>query len=103
MAKKMLANKKYTTIGIQDAVVFCGGKISLSGRIAHDLCESDLDQVRKARIEVHLKKGDYFSTLAAVLHIITIDKKLDKNKVLKNLVCDLLYLQEKYQISKKIY
>ena len=102
MAKKIVANKKYTTIGIKDAVVFCGSKVSLSGRIAHDLCESDLDQIRKARIEVHLKKGDYFSTLAAVLHIVTIDKKLDKNKVLKNLVCDLLYLQAKYKITKRI-
>ncbi len=56
----------------------------------------------------HIKSNDYFGTLASVLTIVN-EKKDDYNKadlklidrILKNVIKDLIYLQDKYKIIKK--
>ena len=99
---KQFVGKTYAKIGANDAVLFCGAKKNDSAKIAHDFCEDELNETRKERVEMHIKKGDYFRTLAAILNVLLVDKTLDKNKVMQNLVCDLLYLQAKYKVVKKV-
>lgn len=62
----------------------------------------------EAGIKFHVKNGDYFGTMAAVLSLIKqqIKKGSDPetttlNKVFKNLEKDLLFLQNNYQIKLK--
>jgi hypothetical protein len=56
----------------------------------------------KKSVEFHIKSGDYFGTLAAVLSLVEQILKDDKEnrKILKNVVKDLLYLQKNYIIVK---
>ncbi len=58
--------------------------------------------------DFHIKSDDYFGTLASVLTIIN-EKKDSHDKsdlklidrILKNVIKDLMYLQDKYKIIKK--
>ena len=57
-------------------------------------------------LKFHIKSEDYFGTLATVLDLFRLDvleKKFisDKNKMLKGIVKDLVYLQNNYKIIKK--
>jgi len=62
-------------------------------------------------VKSHVKKEDYFGTIATILSLIEQDlnslktnnkKELLKiNQTLKNLEKDLLYLQKNYQINNK--
>ena len=57
-------------------------------------------------LKFHVKSEDYFGTLATVLDLFRLDvfeKKFifDKNKILKKIVKDLVYLQNNYKIIKK--
>jgi len=53
-------------------------------------------------IKFHIKSDDYFATLATVLSLMKQDKTgVDKNKVIKRLVRDLMFLQNNYKITKK--
>ena len=70
-------------------------------KLVHDFCEDELQDNRVKRIESHIQDGDYFNKIAAILNVILVDKNLDKEKVIKNLICDLFYLQDKYRIIKK--
>jgi len=60
----------------------------------------------KESLEFHIKSDDYFGTLATVLDLIKQQIFGDKKSKLKNAieskVSELLYLQENYQIVKKI-
>ncbi len=59
-------------------------------------------------LKFHIKSDDYFGTLASVLTIAN-DKKDSNDKsdirlidrILKNVIKDLIYLQDKYKIIKK--
>jgi len=62
--------------------------------------------MNKKSLEFHIKSDDYFGTLATVLSLIKQNLEKDKLKqknieVLKNLIKDLLYLQNKYKIDLK--
>jgi hypothetical protein len=62
---------------------------------------------RIQNLKFHIKSDDYFGTLATILDLLrldTLEKKFifDKNKVLKRIVKDLVYLQDNYKITKKI-
>ena len=57
-------------------------------------------------LKFHIKSEDYFGTLATVLDLFRLDvfeKKFifDKDKILKKIVKDLIYLQDNYKIIKK--
>ena len=62
-------------------------------------------------VKFHVKKEDYFGTIATILSLIEQDLKYLKvkdekeilkiEKTLKNLEKDLLYLQKNYQIRNK--
>ena len=57
-------------------------------------------------LKFHVKSEDYFGTLATVLDLFRLDvleKKsiFNKDKVLKQIVNDLKYLQDNYKITKK--
>jgi len=58
----------------------------------------------KKSLEFHIKSGDYFGTLASVISIIeqSVSKNKEQKNILKKLVKDLVYLQNKYKIIKKI-
>jgi hypothetical protein len=58
------------------------------------------------KLEFHVRSEDYFGTLATILDLFRMDvleKKFifDKDKVLKKIVDDLIYLQTNYKITKK--
>ena len=58
------------------------------------------------KLKFHIKSEDYFGTLATVLDLFRLDvfeKKFifDKNKMLKGIIKDLVYLQDNYKIIKK--
>ena len=62
------------------------------------------DRIQK--LKFHIKSEDYFGTLATILDLFRLDvleKKFifDKNKILKKIVKDLIYLQDNYKIIKK--
>ncbi len=57
----------------------------------------------------HIKSDDYFGTLASILTIVNEKKdSRDKsdlkliNRILKNVIKDLIYLQKNYKIIKKL-
>lgn len=57
-------------------------------------------------LKFHIKNEDYFGTLATILDLFrsdALEKKFifDKNKVLKKIIKDLVYLQDNYKITKK--
>ncbi|MDD3711101.1 MAG: hypothetical protein PHP37_00640 [Patescibacteria group bacterium] len=71
-------------------------KISPSFYLIHD----------KKSVNFHVKKNDYFGTLATIIELINQDNVLENKeelkKLLKRLKKDLLYLQENFIIKKKI-
>jgi len=83
-----------------DRFVFCG-QIGRLPPVAHDFCEEEITVERRERIEHHLKRDDYFRTMASILQVLMIDKEVDKNKVLAKLICDFLYVQKKYKIIER--
>lgn len=65
---------------------------------------SEQDKIKK--LEFHINSKDYFGTLATILDLFRMDvleKKFifDKDKLLKQIVNDLKYLQDNYKIDKK--
>jgi len=56
-------------------------------------------------LKFHIQSDDYFGTLATVLDLVRQRIDEDENeheiKSLKNVVKDLMYLQERYKIVKK--
>ena len=57
-------------------------------------------------LKFHIKSEDYFGTLATVLDLFrlnVLEKKFifDKDKILKKIIKDLIYLQDNYKITKK--
>ncbi len=63
------------------------------------------DRESRKRVRFHVKAGDYFGTLATVLDLLR-QRMEDKGygrkdaKLLKELLEDILYLQEEYGIVK---
>lgn len=60
----------------------------------------------KKSLEFHIKSGDYFGTLAAVINLVKQqifkDSSRDKNKkIIENKVAELMYLQNNFDIIKK--
>lgn len=50
-------------------------------------------------LEFHIKSNDYFGTLAAVLNLLTQNECADvRDKVIKDKVDELMYLQKNYKI-----
>lgn len=65
-----------------------------------------MEKDRIQNLKFHVRSEDYFGTLATILDLFRLDvleKKLiyDKDKVLKKIIKDLIYLQENYKIVKK--
>jgi len=65
----------------------------------------DVDRrTRRATLDVHVRSGDYFVTLATVLDLMSQELpgyvKINQ-ETLQTLVDDLLYLQQNYVIAKK--
>ena len=65
-----------------------------------------MEKDKVKNIKFHIRSKDYFGTLATILDLFRLDvleKKFiyDKDKVLKKIVKDLIYLQDNYQIIKK--
>jgi len=57
-------------------------------------------------LKFHIKSEDYFGTLATVLDLFRLnvfEKKFifDKDKILKKIIKDLVYLQDNYKIVKR--
>lgn len=53
-------------------------------------------------IEFHIKSNDYFGTLATILNLLHQEEFIgDINKILKEKVKELMYLQKYYKIIKK--
>ena len=99
MATQQSSGKVYTQTN-NDMSVFCGQSGALP-ELARDICEGSPDEQRTTRVEHHIKNNDYFRTLAAVLHVISTDKAVNKSEVLSKLVCDLLYMHDNYKIVRK--
>lgn len=57
----------------------------------------------KKSLEFHIESDDYFGTFAAILDLFTqnVIDDLNKNKILKEKVEELMYLQKTYKIIKK--
>ena len=80
-------------------------------KLEHLLILNEVEEEdRKKSIQFHVKYNDYFGTLATVLSLLKQQeerKRFNKNKdniqLLDNLVNDLIYLQENYQIRVKKY
>ncbi|OGF25115.1 hypothetical protein A2303_02055 [Candidatus Falkowbacteria bacterium RIFOXYB2_FULL_47_14] len=65
-----------------------------------------MEKERIQKLKFHVKSEDYFGTLATILDLFRLDvleKKFifDKDKVLKQIVKDLKYLQDNFVIVKK--
>jgi hypothetical protein len=58
------------------------------------------DQIK--HLEFHIEHGDYFAVLATIINIASKEKDFDRERIFKNLFQDLEYLQENYDIVKKI-
>ena len=62
---------------------------------------------RRKQMESHIRMDDYFSTLATVLDLLRQEMEKSKTKngkhcvLLKQLIADLVYLQERYKIIEK--
>jgi len=53
-------------------------------------------------LEFHIKSSDYFGTLAAILNLLIQDACSDvRDKVIKDKVDELMYLQKNYKIIEK--
>jgi len=69
--------------------------------VLHDRSEKER---RRKKLEFHVKSNDYFGTLATIIDFIRVEEKIvgkNKNKILKNIKDDLLYLQNNYKIVRK--
>lgn len=53
-------------------------------------------------VDAQVRSGDYFITLATLLDVLAQDNDLSDNKLLQKAISDLLYLQNNYNITKKI-
>lgn len=58
---------------------------------------------KNINLEFHIESDDYFGTLAAILDLFTqsVMGSSDKDKILKEKVKELMYLQNNYKIIKK--
>ncbi|MCK5510943.1 hypothetical protein KAI65_05400 [Candidatus Parcubacteria bacterium] len=59
-----------------------------------------LEKDRIQNLKFHIKSEDYFGTLATVLDLFRLDV-FDRNKILKGIIKNLVYLQDNYKIIKK--
>ena len=57
---------------------------------------------RVKHLEFHIERGDYFSVLATIVNIALKESDFEKEKIFSKLYEDLQYLQENYDIVKKI-
>ena len=59
----------------------------------------------KESVNFHVKKDDYFGTLATIIELLKQDEVLENKKELKKILNqlkkDLLYLQKNFTINKK--
>lgn len=56
----------------------------------------------KESLNFHIKSGDYFGTLATILNFLVQEEfSSDRDKIIKEKVNELVYLQENYNIVKK--
>lgn len=60
-------------------------------------------RTRKQQIEFHVKSGDYFGSLAAIIDLVnqSLEKDSQQIKILDKLKNDLIFLQKNYQITRK--
>lgn len=58
--------------------------------------------ISKKSLEFHIESDDYFGTLAAILDLFTqnVIDEVNKDKILKEKVEELIYLQKNYKITK---
>ena len=59
---------------------------------------------RNKQVDSHVAAGDYFGTLATILSLLSENQgnlaQNQANKILKDLVEDLVYLQRQYKITR---
>ena len=65
-----------------------------------------MEKNRIQNLKFHIKSKDYFGTLATILDLFRLDVLekefiFDKDRILKQIVKDLKYLQDNYKITKK--
>lgn len=65
---------------------------------------SEVEDGTNSSLKFHISSGDYFGTLASILHLL-MDEKIAYNsrhkEALKNIADDLVYLQRNYRIIKR--
>lgn len=69
----------------------------------------DIDEDQRASLKFHVKTGDYFGTLATVLSFLKKNSpekngrrnEINSEKILSNIIDELLLLQEGYKIIRK--
>ncbi|UMX47415.1 MAG: hypothetical protein L7H18_03110 [Candidatus Nealsonbacteria bacterium DGGOD1a] len=82
----------------------CGSTVSCGTDLDTGWFVKDLNDRadRIKHLEFHIEHGDYFAVLATIINIALKEKDFDREKIFKNLFDDLEYLQENYDIVKRL-
>ena len=63
--------------------------------------KEETKEERHERLQFHISQGTYFNSLATILCLLATCPQNTRNRILKQCVEDLNYLQENYWIKKK--
>lgn len=81
--------------------IFYNGKNLFFGLPAGFVYDLEDEDARRQEAEFHIRRGDYFATLATICHIAAYEKGIDIQKIFGKLAKDLQYLQDNYEIKRK--